>query len=104
MFYKPHKLYVKKEIVERDAYNRPIPSHECFHYVCDCRCDDNNIATITTEDGQVYRPNYHIVCEGHVKVGVGCEVRVMDGDNVRGEGKVVNTKVLNYLNYSEVWV
>ena len=52
----------------------------------------------------MFRPNYHVVCEGKADVKAGAEVRCMDGNTVRGEGRVYVVKETNYFNYSEIWM
>ena len=130
MYYKPHLLQVLRHVQERDSYGRLTSDDDRWVDVCDCRCDDNSIQEFRTDDGHIYRPKYHIVCEGRVEVNAGDEVRVIpkdpnDPDNnkfawlfglqsfsenstesneQRGLGKVFDVKRLNKLHYSEVWV
>ena len=72
--------------------------------LCKCRCDDNATREFQSANGEVYRPNYHVVCEKCVDVKAGTEARCLDGDSVRGEGKVYIAKRTNYFNYSELWL
>ena len=58
----------------------------------------------SSDNGSVYRPNYHVVCEKRITVKAGDEVRCMDGDGVRGQGEVYTVKSTNYFNYSELWM
>ena len=58
----------------------------------------------SSDNGSVYRPNYHVVCEKRITVKAGDEVRCMDGDGVRGQGEVYTIKSTNYFNYSELWM
>ena len=58
----------------------------------------------TSDNGSVYRPNYHVVCEKRITIKAGDEVRCMDGENVRGQGEVYVVKTTNYFNYSEIWI
>lgn len=107
MIYSPHILQVKVSIpLERDEFGRPIPNTGCETWkdVCKCRCDDNTTKEFQSDNGDVYRPDYHVVCEKKVTIKAGDEVRCMDGENVRGEGKVYTVKCTNYLNYSELWM
>lgn len=69
-----------------------------------CRCDDNTTKEFSSDNGSVYRPNYHVVCEKRITVKAGDEVRCMDGDGVRGQGEVYTIKSTNYFNYSELWM
>lgn len=105
MYYKPHKLYRKFETITRDKYGRPIASPNEWEFLCNCRCDDSDIETITTDQGHVHRVKHHIVCEGHVEPKVGDEIKVLTkGEEIRGEGIIVSVKRLNALGYTEVWV
>lgn len=91
---------------ERDEYNRPIPGTggEGWEEVCKCRCDDNTTKEFSSDNGEVYRPNYHVVCERVSGIKAGDYVRCMDGDVVRGQGEVYMVKDTNYLGYSEIWM
>ena len=66
MIFAPHILQIKVTTpMETDEFGRPIPGTggESWQDVCKCRCDDNSTKEFTSENGEVYRPNYHIVCE-----------------------------------------
>ena len=107
MIFCPHTLQVKVVTPEKlDEYGRPLPKsgEERWVTLCKCRCDDNTTREFTSANGEVFRPNYHVVCEGKVDVKAGAEVRCMDGDSVRGEGRVYIVKETNYFNYSEIWM
>ncbi|WP_418988150.1 hypothetical protein [Bacteroides heparinolyticus] len=107
MMYAPHILQVKQITPEQeDEFGRPIPGTggEQWATLCKCRCDDNTTKEFKSVNGEVYRPAYHVVCEKHVKVKAGMEVRCLDGDIVRGWGKVYIEKNSNYFNYSEIWI
>ena len=108
MYYKPHRLQVKRIIpLETDELGRPVVGTGCAKWVdvCKCRCDDNTTREFTSANGSVYRPQYHVVCEGKHGLSAGTEVRCLDVDSsVRGEGKVYLPKSLNYLDYSEIWM
>lgn len=90
----------------RDEFGRPISGTggDSWQELCKCRCDDNTTKKFKSENGEVYRPNYHVVCEKRITVKAGDEVRCMDGENVRGQGKVCTVKSTNYFNYSELWM
>lgn len=109
MIFAPHKLQVKRTIpVELDEYGRPIPGSggETWENVCDCRCDDNTTKEFRSDNGHVYRPAYHVVCDGKHGLSAGDYVRCIttsDG-SVRGEGKIYLPKSANYFNYSEIWI
>ncbi len=106
MMYTPHIL--QKRIASassRDEYGRIIPvTDERWETVCACRCDDNATQNLTTDNGEVFRPNYHVVCPGKADVKAGDYIRVMDGGEVRGCGEVSMVKHTNYLSYSELWL
>lgn len=108
MYYAPHILQVKRAAsLENDELGRPIPSQDASSWVdvCRCRCDDNTTKEFRSENGSVYRPQYHVVCEGRHGLSAGDEVRCVNADgSVRGEGTVFITKGLNYLSYSEIWM
>lgn len=103
MFYSPHKLYVRRTIQTRDEYNRLVQSDPTWNYVCDCRCDDNSTQTIVTENGKEYRPSYAVYCPKN-DISEGDEIKVMNEDEVRGQGTVTKKMTLNYLDYSVLWV
>jgi len=107
MIFAPHILQLKV-ITEPDhnEYGQPIPGTggESWQTVCGCRCDDNTTKEFTSENGSVYRPNYHIVCEKKVSLKADDEVRCMDGETMRGKGTVYTVKSTNYFNYSELWM
>lgn len=107
MLYAPHILQVKVITPpDKDEYNQSIPGTggESWQDVCPCRCDDNATQEFTSDNGQVYRPDYHVVCGQPVPVKAGDCVRCMDGDAVRGQGEVYRVKSTNYLGYSELWM
>lgn len=92
--------------MEKDEFGRPIPGTggESWEDVCMCRCDDNSTQEFTSENGSVYRPSFHIVCESHASVKAGDEVRCKHGEEVRGIGMVYMVKSINFFGYSEIWV
>lgn len=103
----PHILQVKiTKPMEKDDYGRPIPGTggESWQDVCECRCDDNTTKEFSSDNGSVYRPNYHVVCGERISLKAGDEIRCMDGESVRGQGKVYTVKNTNLLNYSEIWL
>lgn len=107
MIFAPHILQVKVLTPEdRDEFGRPIPDTggEEWRTLCHCRCDDNTTKEFSSVNGEVYRPNYHVVCEMRVEINAGAEVRCLDGNSVRGEGKVYITKDANYFNNTELWL
>lgn len=107
MIFAPHTLQVKVTTpMETDEFGRPIPGTggESWQDVCKCRCDDNSTKEFTSENGEVYRPNYHVVCEKKISLKAGDEVRCMDGENIRGAGEVYMVKNTNYFGCSEIWL
>lgn len=130
MIYAPHILQVKViKPMETDEFGRPIPGTggEDWQDVCKCRCDDNTTKEFSSENGSVYRPNFHVVCEKRITVKAGDEVRAVwdrglkvetaDVGNktlavssiaknieVRGQGEVYTVKNTNYFNNSELWM
>ena len=63
MLYSPHIL--KKKFVNKvvNKYNEVIGSSEEWKEMGRCRCDDNSTEHFTTENGSIYTPKYHIVCD-----------------------------------------
>lgn len=106
MHSKIHKLYVKaKTYNQMDEYGRYVQEDgEQWDYLCECRCDDAGDAEIATPAGELVRPQFHIVCEGQVHVDFNAEVKCMNGDILRGTGRVKRRKTLNFLPYTELWV
>lgn len=104
MRYAPHTLYIRKEVEIRDEYQRVVSKSTEWVRVCRCRCDDNSETEFRDENGGFYKPNYHVVLEGKHRIASGTYVRCMEGNNIRGEGVATRPKMLNYLNYSEVWI
>ena len=108
MHYAPHIL--QKRVIpetQMDELGRPLPIEESdiWQTICNCRCDDDATAEIFDENGKMYKSKYHVVCDGNSPaIFAGDYVRVMNGDVVRGEGKVANPKKLNLLLYAEFWL
>lgn len=107
MIFAPHTLQVKKVTpFQEDEYGHAIPNTGGEEWVtlCRCRCDDNTTKEFKSANGEVYRPNFHVVCEMIVDIKAGTEVRCLEGGSVRGEGKVYIVKNANYFNNSELWL
>ena len=107
MMYAPHILQVKVVTPhQEDEFGHPIPNTGGVSWktLCKCRCDDNTTKEFQSPNGIVYRPNYHVVCETRVDVKAGTEARCLEGDYIRGEGKVYIPKKTNFFNYSELWL
>lgn len=101
MYYSPHRLYKKVEILGRDKYGRLTESQESWEEVGKCRCDDNSVQEFHDENGNVYRPHYKIVACRNANIKVGDYVKVEPN---RAEGRVFNVTHLNYLDYSTIWL
>lgn len=107
MIFAPHILQKKVFVpMEKDEFGRPIPGTggEKWEDVCLCRCDDNSTKEFPSENGSVYRPNFHIVCEKQTSVNAGDEIRCINGAEIRGGGRVYMVKSTNFFGYSEIWV
>lgn len=107
MIFAPHILQVKQTTeCQEDEYGHLIPGTggEQWVTLCKCRCDDNTTKEFKSSNGEVYRPAYHIVCEMRVDIKAGAEIRCLEGESVRGEGKVYIVKNTNYFNNTELWV
>lgn len=105
MIYAPHKLQrrIQSEII-RDEYGRIVSEPvESWEDVCCCRCDDNSTKEFTSPNGEVYRPDYHVVCQIN-SVKAGDYIRCLSDSGVRGEGEVYMARSLNYLGYTELWM
>lgn len=106
--YAPHILQVKVDTeVVRDEYGRPVvvdDSMNSWADVCCCRCDDNSTKEFVSENGTVYRPNYHVVCSERVSIKEGDIVRCLCGAEIVGDGVVYMVKHCNYFWYSELWM
>ena len=104
MIYAPHALWKKITTESTDEWGHPIVGESTWVYICPCRCDDNTTKEFKSENGNVYRPSYHIVSPRNT-IKANDEIRCLNSDgSVRGEGKVYVAKSNNYLNYSELWV
>lgn len=105
MIYKPHTIQVKTlESPRIDDKGHPVFEEQPWKDAGVGRCDDVSVGELTDDNGVVYRPSYHIVIEGHTDIRFGDEIRVMNGYQLRAEGKVRNVKNLNYLSFSEIWL
>lgn len=107
MIYAPHILQAKQVLpFQEDEFGHAIPGTggEQWVTLCRCRCDDNTTKEFKSANGEVYRPDYHVVCEMRVDIKAGTEVRCLEGDSVRGEGKVYVPKRTNFFNYTELWL
>lgn len=103
MMYAPHILQKKSMSITNDEFGRPIFGDESWTDVTICRCDDNMTQEFKSENGEVYRPKFHVVCE-KCDIKAGDFVRCMDGESVRGEGEVYMVKNTNFFGYTEIWM
>ena len=104
MYYAPHKLLVKKSSETRDSLNRTVSVSGEWEEVGPCRCDDNSTQVVDNETGKAFIPHYHIVADKTTKISAGDRVRCLNQDGtIRGEGKVRNPRILNYLNYFDCY-
>jgi hypothetical protein len=107
MYYAPHILQKRVDVLETtDEFGRPIESkNEDWATICKCRCDINTYTELEDENGKIYKPDNHIVCEQKsLPIDNGDYVRVLSGEEIKCEGKVLRPHKLNYLNYAEFWV
>lgn len=104
MMYAPHRLYKRVPITTRNKYNEIVDASEQWVYMGACRCDDNTTQHFDTDNGGVYTPKYHIVCDKtNIQAGDYVKAEYPDG-SFRGEGKVYNAPKCNYLNYMSIYV
>lgn len=108
MMYAPHRLLVlRTSAKERDALGRTVrPAEETWEDVGECRCDDSGVSEVTSANGEVFRPSFHIVCCGSARVSAGDRVRALwkrDG-SVRAEGVARNVTGCNLLDYKSVYL
>ena len=102
--YAPHRLFVKRVTEARDDYNRVSKTEASWEFVVECRCDDNTVRIVSTENSLEYVPRYHIVTARTDAIANGDIVRVLNADGtLRGEGKADAVRVLNYLNYTDLY-
>nr|DAI53144.1 MAG TPA: 50S ribosomal protein L32 [Caudoviricetes sp.] len=103
VMYAPHSLYVKRIEQLRDDTNRTVGIKEDWSFIGMCRCDDNGTNEIVDENGNAFIPTYHIVTSRY-DIRTGDIVRVMDGDSIRGQGKIRRVIRTNYFNYMSLYV
>ena len=108
MYYAPHRLQEKIEpVVVLDDLGHPFMSGDTdvWRDVCKCRCDTTSIADATSDNGEAFRPSYHIVCDGRGLLASGATIRVLDEKGaVKCEGKARSVRETNYLNYTDILV
>ena len=104
MVYSPHTLQVLRKVETRDGLNRVSASGGTWETVAACRCDDNSARVADRGDGTVFVPKYHIVAENNSMVKNGDRVRCLREDgSVRGEGRAINVRSLNRLDYMDLY-
>jgi len=104
MIFSPHKLFIKLDLGDGlDDEGMPISIDNLWKEIGQCRCDDNHTQKLVSVNGENYMYSYKVVYEGE-KIEAGKEVRVMNGDDVRAEGIVVQSGVCNYFNYAQIWL
>lgn len=104
MYYAPHTLYKRTTTAVRNDYGEVTSKTDLWEYMGECRCDDNSTEHFQTDNGGVYTPKYHIVCD-RTSIYPGDYVRAMNSDGtVRGEGRVFNSPKCNYLGYMSIYV
>lgn len=105
MIYSPHTLFVQRKEEVRDEYNRVSSVSVTWEKVGLCRCDDNSTPLVSRINSKEYVPRYHVVTSRTNKVRSGDRVRILDGNGLlRGEGIADNVRVLNYLDYTDLYV
>lgn len=106
MLFAPHILQQKETLSPKyDKYGRVIATTEHkWVNICSCRCDDNTTREFTSVNGSVFRPNFHIVCNGENKLKAGDIIRCLQGENVICQGEVLKVTSTNWFNYTEVWI
>lgn len=103
MMYAPHILQKKVYSNTDDEFGRPVSGDETWEDLNVCRCDDNMTQEFKSENGEVFIPKYHVVCE-RCDVKAGDFVRCVDEESVRGEGQVYMVKNTNFFGYTEIWM
>ncbi len=107
--YSPHLLYVKTTpLMEKDEFGRTKRPESQPEWKCvgACRCDDASITEVTSDNGEVFRPSYHIVCDNLATVKMGDVVRVLwlKDYSFRAEGVVRNITTCNFLDYKSIYL
>lgn len=100
--YAPHKVYIERKTKEYDDFGNFVAEEISLSYVCKCRCDDANVRDAVSVNGETFIPSYHIVSEKPLNNGD--FVKVYDGEEIRAEGKIINTKKYNFFKIYEAWI
>lgn len=109
MIFTPHILQIQRTTeAQRDEFGRIITNDsKWWETVGVCRCSDNTTREFRTDNGNTYRPSYHVVCQGEIpNVAIGDYARCMEGNQVRAEGVIRPIRRIEHklLNYSELWL
>lgn len=105
MYYSPHTLWLRTDgTPSYDDKGNPVFAEGDYKQINVCRCDDTSVEEKTDDNGHVYRSTHKIVTEKPIEVKCGDFVRAMDGDKIRGEGKVRNIEKCNWYSYVTIWV
>jgi hypothetical protein len=105
MVYAPHILQVERFELRRDEYGQTTGKESRWEDLCACRCDDNDVKRFLDDNGEVFTPNYHAVCEA-CEVREGDRVRCVDKedkDEAKGEGRIFKVYRHNYFGNVEIW-
>ena len=105
----PHALFRRiMPPARNDEYGRPIvqENYDSWEYIGQCRCDEvaSRNMKITTTNGEILSPNFHIVCEGQsIKPGdvIRCVGR---NDEIICEGCVYTPQRNNYFNVTDIYL
>lgn len=108
MRYAPHTLQaLAGAVASEDGFGRPLAvGGGEWTDVCRCRCDSNWERELRLDNGQVVKPDWHVVCEGNdLSLKPGDTVRCVDRDGtVRASGRILRMRTNNYLPYGEIYL
>jgi hypothetical protein len=105
MSYYPHtlQLWNKGEITEING--DPVATGAGWVNIGPCRCDDADTRFSRSVAGTAYTPAYKVVMDREAALKEADKVRALNADGtVRGEGTIKEKKMVNYLNYQELWL
>ncbi|MBO7617345.1 MAG: hypothetical protein J6T22_09080 [Bacteroidales bacterium] len=91
------------------AYNElgeAVVSGSVWATVCRCRCDHDNTQDLVNDAGQMFKSQFHVVCEKVMdKPKEGDKMECLDkSGNVVGKGVIRMLKRSNVFNLMEFWV
>ncbi len=106
MIFAPHILQKRIDAEPSyDEYGRIVSDSETeWKTIGNCRCDDNTTQEFKTDNGEVFRPDFHVVCQISGTIQPGDFIRCLDGSECRGQGRVTMTKRTNFFDYTELWM